>query len=218
MTDTTTTAPAAEPAAAPAAEPAAGGETLVTSGEPAAEPAAEPAPATGETLVTEPAPEPTPQPAGAPEEYGDFAFPEGVGPDTEMLGEVTPVFKELGLSQEQAQKLVDFDVKYRVAHHEKAQQEFQQARKEWVTQIKSDAELGGAAFNTTVKNAGKAVKQFGDAELQDLLNKTGLGDHPSFVRAFSKIGALLGEDTTVSGESRSPVQTAAQLLYPTMKN
>ena len=43
-----------------------------------------------------------------PDEYADFSMPEGIQLDETMLAEALPVFKELELTQTQAQKLVDF--------------------------------------------------------------------------------------------------------------
>src|SRR6266852_5763511 len=43
---------------------------------------------------------------GAPEKYADFRVPEGFKFDPEALTEAQATFKELGLTQDQAQKLV----------------------------------------------------------------------------------------------------------------
>ena len=39
--------------------------------------------------------------------------------------------------------------------------------------------------------ARRAVRAFGSDQLSDLLNETGLGNHPEMIRAFAKIGAEL---------------------------
>ena len=57
--------------------------------------------------ANEPAPEPKPGSA-APESYTDFSVPEGHTLDAAAIESATPLFRELGLSQDQAQKLVDF--------------------------------------------------------------------------------------------------------------
>ena len=67
---------------------------------------------TGELIDQSAAPKPeTPATPGegAPETYADFTVPEGSTVSKEVIGEsATPLFRELGLSQDQAQKLVDF--------------------------------------------------------------------------------------------------------------
>src|SRR5437879_843733 len=46
--------------------------------------------------------------AKAPEAYTDFTAPEGYTLDAKTIDAVMPIFKELGLTQDQAQKLVTF--------------------------------------------------------------------------------------------------------------
>src|SRR5712671_1685898 len=48
-----------------------------------------------------------PPAVGAPDKYADFKVPDGFKFDEKALTEATAAFKELGLSQEKAQKLVD---------------------------------------------------------------------------------------------------------------
>src|SRR6185437_10360924 len=66
-----------------------------------------------DTISTAPTPETTPSESvtepktdGPPESY-DFKAPEGKELNSKFLDRATPVFKELGLSQANAQKLVD---------------------------------------------------------------------------------------------------------------
>src|SRR5690606_6701028 len=46
----------------------------------------------------------------------------------------------------------------------------------------------GARFDEEVNYARWAVKEFGNDELGQLLEQTGLGSHPSVVKLFAKIG------------------------------
>src|SRR5215469_13319641 len=71
-----------------------------------------PPPAEPKTVLNqnEPAPKPEPpKPAeGAPEKYSDFKVPEGYQLDPEVNTKASDLFKSMGLSQDSAQKLVDF--------------------------------------------------------------------------------------------------------------
>ena len=71
------------------------------------------------------------EPDGAPEAYEDFSFPEGVEIDSELLTEATDIFKESGLKQDQAQKLVDFHSKTMRQVVEAQQAAFDQQVAEW---------------------------------------------------------------------------------------
>ena len=48
----------------------------------------------------------------APEKYEDFKLPEGMEVNTDLLDKATPVFKELNLTQDQAQKMVDLQTTF----------------------------------------------------------------------------------------------------------
>jgi hypothetical protein len=153
---------------------------------------------------------------GAPEKYGDFKLPEGVEVDKAMLEGFLPVAKELNLSQEQAQKLVDFQSQY-VAHAAKAQQEaWDTMQADWVKAAKADKDIGGPAFNDSVGFAAKAIKQFGTAELKAALDATGVGNHPEFIRVFAKIGKAMSEDKFHVSNAEAPAtpQSLAQRLFP----
>lgn len=137
--------------------------------------------------------------AGAPEEYKDFTVPEGVQLDETALGAFKPVAKELGLTQEGAQKLVDLFV-----DTQKQQAEaFDTMKADWVKEAKADKEIGGAAYDQSVGYAKKAIAHFGNPKLQAALDWSGLGDHPEVIRAFSKIGKEISEDQGENGDTVS---------------
>lgn len=134
----------------------------------------------------------------APESY-QFTYPEGYTPDDAALGEITGVFKELGLTQEQAQKLVEYDAKrMSSAASPEAQQaaaiEHRNAQvAQWEGEIKADKELGGANLDASIQVAQKALASFGSPELSAMLKQSGLGSHPEIVRFFHKVGKELSE-------------------------
>src|SRR6266436_2405621 len=85
----------------PTPEPRPEGESFLTKKE---EPSKTP-----ETPPAEPSKTEDKRPdAGAPEKYGDFKLPDGYQFDQASLDQATTLFKEAGLSQEAAQKMVDF--------------------------------------------------------------------------------------------------------------
>lgn len=139
----------------------------------------------------------------APGTYSDFAMPEGIELDAKLLESATPLFKELGLTQEQAQKVVDFEAA-RVAEQARSQAEaFEQLKADWRDQSMNDPEFGGEAFEENVSTAREALKKFGDAELSQLMEDYGIGNHPAVIRALVKIGKLTREDNP-SGDRGAP--------------
>lgn len=150
----------------------------------------------------------------APDTYADFAMPEGVTVDAALLSEAGPIFKELGLTQEQAQKLVDLQAKQVQASSQSNVDAFNQLMNDWQEQSKNDKEFGGDAFEENVKIAQSAISKFGTPELKQLLVEHGVGNHPEVIRFMVKVGKLTSED--VPGSSNAPTSTAkdhADTLY-----
>lgn len=161
------------------------------------------------------------KPAVAPEKY-DFAtleLPKGVELNADLVAAVSPVFKELGLSQEAASKLVkthaEAVAKAEAASEVKRDADFKEwmkttvtnyqtsLKKEWGAETDAKLAIAQAGMAKTVSPAMKAV-----------LDETGLGSHPEFVKHFFQVGTMTREDTppavvqpTASGK------TAAQALY-----
>lgn len=154
---------------------------------------------------------------GAPEKYEDFKVPEGMELDEKAIEEFTPLAKELNLSQEQAQKLVDFQAKFQEGLLEQQTEAWDTLQDHWRSQVKEDKEVGGKAFDESIAAATAALKEFGTPELQEALVTTGMGNHPEVVRVFARIGKAIGEDKIRTGNSASNApKSAADLLYPTM--
>ena len=151
----------------------------------------------------------------APEKY-EFKAPEGVVLDQQALAEFEPIARELNLTQEQAQKLVELHTKQLQSQ---AQSQTQVAAKQieaWVGEIKADKEIGGANFDTSVRHAQAAAKKFGSPEFLAALDATGMGSHPELVRVFARIGKAMAEDTFVAPGKESTTIDPAKKMFPTM--
>ena len=170
------TPPASDPAAPPSQSPA--DPSQAPQQPPAQAPAEPPAPV-------------------VPEAYAFFNLPEGYSISEEQLAAFSPVLKELGLTQEQADKLVAFDAQRSLAAQEASQQQAIEFRNkqvgEWETALRGDAEFGGANFDANVAVAKQFLTDFGTPELSAFLAESGLGSHPEVVRLFHKAGQELGE-------------------------
>ena len=143
----------------------------------------------------------------APEKY-EFTPPEGQELDANALAVFEPIAKELGLSQEQAQKLVDI---YPQIQQQQAEAWSKQVS-DWGEQVKADKEIGGDKFNASVGAAQRALDQFGNPELREYLNASGLGNHPALVRFCAKVGKAMAEDSFVV-PNQGGQRSAADILY-----
>lgn len=124
------------------------------------------------------------------------------------LAEIEANAKAKGLSQEDAQKMVEG----READHDKFFDRqlklFEAQKDEWKKATESDPELcgkDGKAFKENVEMAHRGMKRFfGDSFNKHLLD-TGFGNHPDVVKGFARIGRELANDKAVlDGKSTTP--------------
>lgn len=151
------------------------------------------------------------KPEGAPEKY-EFQAAEGVELDTEALKEFEPVAREMNLTNEQAQKLVDVYPKILAGVQQRQAETWQQTTEQWAADVKADKEIGGDKLPSNLSAAQRALDQFGTPELKEYLNTTGLGNHPDLVKTFVKIGKAMSEDGMVTGGNDGQ-RSAAEVLY-----
>lgn len=152
----------------------------------------------------------------ATESYQEFKFPEGMSVDTETLGAFSDAAKSAGLTQEQAQLLVDLGAKNAEKITQAAWDAHNAKITGWAEQSKADKEFGGDNLNENLALASKAIDAFATPELKQLLNETGVGNHPEIIRTFVRIGKQISEDRLVPGGSM-PVgdsRSIAERLYP----
>lgn len=135
-----------------------------------------------------------------PEAY-DLTAPEGMTIDAALLEEATPIFKEIGLSNEAANKVLPLAQSLMTKTQEATIQSMidagAQQRKAWLDEAKADPEIGGAKWDATLHSAAKALDALGYPEgspFRAALTETGFGNHPEMIRAMAKVGAMVGED------------------------
>ena len=133
----------------------------------------------------------------------DFEFPEGAEVDQEFLDDFTKMAKEKGLSQEDAQDIVDFVPKIADRLIEKQLEVIHERGEEWKATMRNDKELGGDKLDETLSVAKKALDTIGTPELKALLgphdpekNPTGtyFGNHPAILRFFHAVGTRIMDD------------------------
>jgi len=129
----------------------------------------------------------------------DLKMPEGIEIDGELAGALAPEFKELGLSNAQAQKLVDKYIEAQSKSMEASAEKWGETVSNWIEEAKSDKEIGGVKWDETVTTGRLAVEKFGTPALREYLNSSGGGNHPEMIRFMAKVGALLKEDNPAAG-------------------
>jgi len=141
----------------------------------------------------------------------EFKLPEGIEPDAKATEEFVAIAKELKLPKEAAQKVVDIAIA-----RENARVEAHNAQVvAWAEEVKADKELGGDKLTETLATAQKAIA-LGPPGLKELLNRTGMGNHPAVVKWAHAVGKALSEDRFVAGGqgANTGEKSTAQVLYP----
>jgi hypothetical protein len=141
-----------------------------------------------------------------------LTLPDGVQLDSEMLAEATPTLREFGLNDDQVSKLAPLGLKMVERAFDRQADEFDAVKAGWLKDANADREIGGAALKETRRLAGVALDVGGaDAEFRSLMNDSGLGNHPSVLRVFRRLGATV-EHARRSRGGGAPDR--AQTLYP----
>jgi hypothetical protein len=157
--------------------------------------------------------------ANASSEAYELTAPEGRTIDPEVLGSFSEVARELNLSKDAAQTVLDRLVP-KMAERQAAQ--LDSFRSQWTEASKTDKEFGGDRLPENLTVARKALESFGSPELRSLLNESGLGNHPEIIRFMVRAGRAISEDRFVgNSEGAAPgrgapkdFNAAASALYP----
>ena len=149
--------------------------------------------------------------------YTDFSAPEGVLMDQDIMTEFKAAGIDAGISQQQAQKLVDLGVKLQGNIEERIETQKAEQLNKWQEDARNDSEIGGDKLDENLSIAKKAVDMFASPELVEILNTSGMGNHPEMIRVFLNIGKKISEDGVFSGGgSPNGDKTIAQRMYPGM--
>lgn len=154
----------------------------------------------------------------APEAY-EWNVPEGFEGDLDQaaIEEFEPIAKELGLTQEQADKMVALHAESLQRANQHARDTWAQQMQTWQDDLRNDPDFAGAKFDENIGSAMKAVEKFGTPGLKEALESTGMGNHPELVRTFANIGQAISEDKIVMGGQSQGERSMADRLYPTPK-
>ena len=148
------------------------------------------------------------KPAGAPEKYEAFTVPEGFKIEDSAVKEFGDLARELNLTQEAAQKLVDYQVKFQQANYAKLDELNKKQSEEWAAEtMKSFKKEDLADARRGFKSAPK--------EVQQMLATCGFDNHKAFVDFFMKVGRSLKEDKFETGKGRGGSdKPTANVIYP----
>lgn len=151
-----------------------------------------------------------------PEKY-ELKLPEKSQLEASDVQEIEALAKEQGLSNEQAQKLLEQRNQDFAKFQERQTAKLEADKVKWFEESKADKEIGGAAFVENSEFAKRAFDQFASPLLKEVFVKTGLANHPEWVRTFARIGRQMGSGKIVmpGAQAGAGEIDAAAVLFPT---
>jgi len=150
-----------------------------------------------------------------PESYGTFEIPEGIPINEPMLAEFKEFAATNKMSKETAQALVSMKVK----EVQEQMSAYQEQRKAWVGELKSDPEFGGKSFDSNVKTASLTLRQFDtDGSALKALQERGLDNHPGIIKLLHRVGVGMADDKVHTAHDRGgkPEKPLGEALFGDM--
>lgn len=159
-----------------------------------------------------------------PEKY-DLKKPEGSLLSDEHIARTAATAKELGLTNEKAQALLNREsqvvAETRQAVALESEAKLGEMQKTWIATAKEDKEIGGANFVQNTELSRRVLAKYGTPEFLKILSdeKQGaFGNHPELVRVFTRIGKAMSEDQLVlpGAQSEKNNKPFADRFYETV--
>lgn len=156
----------------------------------------------------------------APDKY-TFELGESSPLAQEDVDKIAAQARSQGLSQEKFAALLKETEATAVALTTREQTRRTTERDGWLNTTKADKEIGGQNLTTTLAHTKRVMDRFAPegSKFREVLNETGFGNHPEFLRVFMQIGKAMSEDSTLLGGGagkpggKAPA-TLAEALYP----
>lgn len=143
-------------------------------------------------------------------------FSDGIEVDNTLLGGFKNTAHELGLNQNQAQKLADMYVKHMSdsakTFNDAQSKALSEAQQGWEKEITSRP-----AFKQEVADARRVMAQYGSQELNAIMDQSLMGSHPVFFDFVVKVGKALAEPEVRGMAGSDKKVPLADRLWPGMK-
>lgn len=148
-------------------------------------------------------------------DFADLELPDGMVLDEKAVEAFGPLVNEMGLNKEQTQQLATAFAGLKQAEAQGQGEAFSNQLEAWYDESKSDKEFGGDKFEESSKLAVQAVDKFGTPELKELMNETGFGNNPEFIRFMYRVGKAIQEDNPGNGgNGPTGSRDRVSVLYP----
>lgn len=161
------------------------------------------------------------EPAKSASEKYDLKVPEGSRLDAAHVDEIASYAKEQGLSNEQAQRLLEREHSLVERSSEKFSEEqnrlVEQYNADLVKSVKADPEIGGDKLTESAEKARRAFKELASEKLFERLSNPMFGNDPEIIRlGYHIYERFMSEGRLeLGGQAIKKKQlTAEEIMYP----
>jgi len=153
--------------------------------------------------------EPDDEESEVPEKY-DVELGDDTSLEESDLERIAAEARELGLSNEECQGLVDLEDRVTKQFQERQMDHVKEVRSTWIKEAETDKEIGGENFKENLELSKRVIDKFGSDDFKKLVTDTDFGNHKEVIRIFVRVGKLMGEDNLVhsntppGGKDKSP--------------
>lgn len=159
--------------------------------------------------------------ATAPEKY-EFKVREGKVLDAALIERASPIFRELGLSQEQATKLHDLFEDYQDGNLANWNRQRDEQAQAWMWELLKDKDFGGPKADATMKDARSFLGTFDpDGAFREWIKAEKLDNFPPLIKMLARASVHLKEDTFHGGSPNGSGELTQQekdaAMYPSMQ-
>ncbi len=152
-----------------------------------------------------------------PDKY-EFKLAEGRNLDAGLVDAITPVLKELGITQENASKLVAVYDKYGEAFEAAQEKQFKDFMEE-TTKANRDSikKEWGNEHDANLTIAQRGIARFLSDAGKQKLEDSALGNDPEFLKMFLTVGKMIQEDRPPPAGTATGRKPTEAVLYPSMQ-
>lgn len=151
------------------------------------------------------------------EEY-ELDIPQEDGVDITLYKDATKALaKELNLSKEAAQKIIQRDLAMKAEGEKRIAALVEEQKTKWADQTRADQEIGGQNLDRSLGDARAVLDRFGTPAFKREITESGYGNNVELIRILSRIGKVMREDGFV--QAQQPARDSrkiADLMYPSM--
>ena len=134
---------------------------------------------------------------GRPEDHNGYNLGDFEPEQTENFRQFA---HELGLNNQQAETIYQAYQQDIAERDQASQQNFEQFE---VDNLNALQQEWGDQFNHNLEMARRAFMNFATPEAVQIVEETGMGNHPELLKVFARIGEVLAEDSVLPGTNNS---------------